>query len=339
MDDSSDVLKEICRAFGLGEMVEEPTTFHGGVNRVWRVHTSKGAFGVHELLGIPSEVDVFDRCRRIYDIEVAALHAGIRLPTPVPDPATGSATMNLDASPGVFTVHHWVEASTVTMSSISTSFARSLGESLGRLHDLELEPTAMAGDLLDRRPSRRDWLTLASQAEARSLPWAPALSAAADELAESIGLLDSWDAGGLSKRVTSHRDLTPMNTLSDRGIAVLIDWESAGPVACSAELGRTALDHFLDGEHMDEELLAAYLAGYAGIRPLPPIGPDWCSLWIRGLVVFGEHCARSCIAGTSPPALLDFQSRVVDATPTELTRRVAIIGSVLAQFEHAMPRR
>lgn len=64
-----------------------------------------------------------------------------------------------------------------------------------------------------------------------------------------------------------------MNTLNDDETAVLIDWESAGPVACSAELGRTALDHFLDGEQMDEDRLAAFLAGYAQVRRLPAVGP------------------------------------------------------------------
>jgi hypothetical protein len=129
-----------------------------------------------------------------------------------------------------------------------------------------------------------------------------------------------------------------MNTLDDAGTAVLLDWESAGPVRCSAELGRTALDHFLMGDEMDLTLLTPYLAGYMEVHPLPAIGPDWCSLWIRGLVVFAEMCAHSCIAATSPPSLLDFQSRVVAATPQELARRLTNVDDLLDQLDRAASR-
>lgn len=84
---------------------------------------------------------------------------------------------------------------------------------------------------------------------------------------------------------------------------------------------------------LDGGLLHAFLGGYADERPLPPVGPHWCSLWIRGLVVFADHCARRCLEGTAEPSLLRFQTEVLHATVPELRRRFAVATDLVRQFE------
>ena len=183
-----------------------------------------------------------------------------------------------------------------------------------------------------RCADEQEWLDLAASGRAAGFDWTGDLAGAAGELAASYDVLDGWEAG--IEQLASHRDLTTANVLDRAGEAVLIDWESAGPIGPGSEIGRTALDHGLveDGRH-DE--LVAFLRGYGEVAGLPPVGPDWCALWIRGLVVFADHCARSCIAGTAPASLLSFQSAVVRSSPAELRRRLAIVPELVERLERA----
>jgi hypothetical protein len=71
--------------------------------------------------------------------------------------------------------------------------------------------------------------------------------------------------------------------------------------------------------------------------PLDTFRLDWCSLWIRGLVVFAEQCAISELAGTAPPSLLEFQHQVVEWTPEELERRFRLAPALVEQFRTAAP--
>jgi Ser/Thr protein kinase RdoA (MazF antagonist) len=133
--------------------------------------------------------------------------------------------------------------------------------------------------------------------------------------------------------VHSHRDLTTANVLDCDGEAVFIDWESAGPVGVGAELGRTAFDH-----ELDDEDLVAFLSGYSKAAPVPNPGPDWMTLWIRALVVFEAHCRSSLAAGTAPASLCRFQQHVVETTPGELRRRLAIVNKSVDRFSIALER-
>jgi hypothetical protein len=310
---------------------------HGGVNRVWRVRTAAGAIGIHQLLGLPEGVEPVEGCARIQELEVAALRAGVRLPEPLSVPASGAAAVAVDGADGVFTAHRWYDAADVGPDAVSPAFARSLGESVGRLHGVRHPPDPLDGDVLERRPGHDEWVALGDAATGHGLAWGRALAASAGLLVDAVERLDEWEAASPADLVGSHRDLTSANLLDDHGRAVLIDWESAGPVLTSAELGRTALDNFLDGDLLDPPRLAAYLRGYAEQAAVPPIGRDWCALWIRGLVVFAEQCAASCLRGRGPAGLLAFQARVVEATPAELDHRLRLVDRYLDQFAAAVP--
>ena len=326
------LLGVVCEQFALGALVGVRAELHGGVNRLLHVETSSGHYGVHQLLGIPVEVDAIDRCERILGLELAALHAGVRLPRPVRTHG-GAAALTLEGQAGVVTVHEWYDAAQVDDSVRCLSLARSLGWSVGQLHALSIPPTPLPGDVLARRLSMHDWLDLAAQARSRGLPWADLLGGAAAELGRAADRLDEIAHASSVRSVWSHRDLTSMNVLADENVAVLLDWESSGPVLTSAEVGRTALDHFSVEGGLDHDLVAAFLGGYADAAELPALGPDWCWLWIHGCLVFAEQCARSCIAGLAPPSLLALQSSVVEMIPSEVARRLAIVDALVGQFD------
>lgn len=318
--------------FNLGHDLEVRAELHGGVNRVSRVRTERGEYAVHQLLGMPDDVDVLERCDWVASLELAALAAGVRAPAPVLAP--GATAVVLPGAAGGFTVHEWYDALPVDAGTTSEAFAASLGDAVARIHSLDHREPSNA-DALARRPTAAEWTALANRADAAGLSWASLIRAASDPLEDALHTLDAWDAQAAAPTVSSHRDLTSANLLTDDGVAVLIDWESAGLTTTSAEIGRTALDNFLSGDTLDHALLSAYLDGYITYRSLPPIELDWCSLWIRGLVVFAEQCALSDLDGSAPPSLLKFQRQVVEWTPDELERRLRLAPALVEQFRDA----
>jgi hypothetical protein len=203
---------------------------------------------------------------------------------------------------------------------------------VARLHGLAVPPPQ---GRLRHRLTADEWCELAAAGVARGLPWAGDLAAGADELARAADVLDAWEDDAAEPDVVGHRDLTSMNLLDRAGTPVLIDWEDAGSIGAGDELGRTALDNVGRDGVLDEALLAALVRGYAEVAPVPAVGPHWCGLWIRGLLVFAEHCARSCIDGTTDASLLDLQADVLAWVVPELRRRLAEVPGYVAAFERA----
>ncbi len=328
-------LQRAATHFGLGTIRGLAEARHGGVNRLWRVPTDRGVFAVHELLGIPEGVDPVERCQRVYDLEMAAAAAGVSIASPIPGPDSACALLPGMAGPVV--VHRWVDALPVHVERTDSSLFERLGWSLAHIHSLDADPARVEVDALERRPTAEEWAALAEQADRVGWPWAPHTAQAAGELAEGIRIVDEWDRAANENPVRSHRDLTSANVLDDHGEPVLIDWEDAGPIGPGNEIGRTALDNLGWRGHLDPDALGVYLRGYRRVARLPAVGPHWCSLWVRGLIVYAEHCARSCLTATAPPSLLAHQSKVVATAPAELRRRVALVDSLLAAFENALP--
>jgi Ser/Thr protein kinase RdoA (MazF antagonist) len=275
-------LQAICGEFGVGVEIEVRAELHGGVNRVWRVQTDHGQYAVHQLLGLPPELDILERCAWVASLELAAVAAGVHAPAPVLIPSSGAAALVMPGLPGAFTIHEWHDAPPATSTDSSEAFAASLGDAIARIHSLD-HPGHGAIDVLDRRPTSAEWKALASRAEAAGLSWAASISDAAGDLEAALRTLDDWDTKRSAPQVSSHRDLTSANLLNDGDVAVLIDWESAGPITTSAEIGRTALDNFLTGDSLEPGLLSAFLNGYAAIRPLPPIDLPVCQGEVRHL--------------------------------------------------------
>lgn len=332
MPDLADVPARAARRFDLGTIVDVPVRRHGGVNGLWQIRTTGGDYAVHAMHPRPALVE---RCDAVMALEQAAGGAGVAVAAPVPDPLTGRAAVAFEGVTGAVVVHEWVAAEPVHVDRCSAELYRRLGASVALVHDLPAERAPLPGDTLEGGATVEEWHALADAARRRRLPWADAVEAAAGELVDAVAEVDRWDATSGDERRLGHRDLTSQNVLDLEGVPVLIDWEDAGLIDAGNELGRTALDNLGRDGVLDDERLVALLAGYTTVRPLPPLGQHWCSLWVRGLVVFAEHCARSCVEGTADPGLLEAQSRVVEATVPELRRRFELVPSLLSSFERA----
>lgn len=337
-DETDDeLLREVSARFGLGSLTSPSRARHGGVNRLWRVQTQRGAFAVHLLSDDGVDGDPVLRSQEVFELEVAARDAGVPLAAPVPEPRSGQACLRVGRAQRPVTVHEWVDASTVSIGRTPHRLYRQLGTALARIHRLGLVVPASRPDALTRRTGAAEWRYLASQATRSGWAWGAAVERAADDFGMALATVDAWDRSAAEPTVYSHRDLTAGNILDLHGAPILIDWEDAGPIGRGNEIGRTALDNVIRNGWLDFVALRHYLHGYSEIVPVPPVGAHWCSLWIRGLLVYAEHCARSCLQGTADRSLLHHQAHVLETTLTELGRRLEMTPALVETFHEATP--
>ncbi|MEV0457552.1 phosphotransferase family protein [Catellatospora methionotrophica] len=268
---------------------------HGGfANRLYRLDTDQGSFAVKEL-------NLADRragyhAEDVFRFERAAFAAGIAMPEPIA------------ATPGML-VHRWVEGEKVPEAPVPIAYAFEVGEILARLHALDVTwPHGPGGEA-----TPGDWRELAARAAATGQPWAGELRAQAETFLAIARFVDACERPG--PVVLTHRDVQPWNLLCRGGRPVVLDWELAGMLDLSGELGSTALS-IAKGPGFDDirpEVFHAVLDGYAAAGgALPPPGPSWFVFMISGWLGFTRWNILRCLAGveasTGPELALSHES-------------------------------
>ncbi len=346
----------VARAFDLGDPSGPATAVDGGLlNRMWRVDTSTGAYAVKQ----PAHTHVVARgdYQRAFDVELAALDAGLAIPRPVPNPHDGGPLADLAVAgpsdvPVTVLVHRWVDGRRLDPDvPVSPEVARAVAHDLARLNGLGIDPTRWPDSgVWKQAPTPATWTTLATQVgdAGIDLGWSRALvdhEAQLRALAERLLVED----GPIGPTVVSHRDADAKNLLIVDGRAMLIDWEVCGPTTVGHELGKSVLD--LAGGCQGPPLEAtavALLAGYAEVAGrLPEPSGAWFSEWFMAcssFVAYNVGLARSDAAdhgvddrpsqilSTLLPALIDTATRWDD-----LTRQLADLVSAAQGREVRSP--
>jgi hypothetical protein len=102
--------REICRAFGLGELQAEPVAVKGGLsNLMWRVVAGDGAFAVKRMVVNAGWAGFVDAVEGAFAVERAAWEAGIPMPEPIA--CEGRALVRLPEG-DLVRVHRWVDGVT-----------------------------------------------------------------------------------------------------------------------------------------------------------------------------------------------------------------------------------
>ncbi|MEZ0110882.1 aminoglycoside phosphotransferase (APT) family kinase protein [Catenulispora sp. EB89] len=265
----------------LGVPTGPMTRIHGGfANRMYRLDTDQGSFAVKEL-------NLVDRrwtyhVEDVFRFEQAAFDAGIPMPEPI---AASHDTL----------VHRWVEGETVPEEPVSAEFAFEIGEILARLHTLDV--AWPQGPTEEREPTSHDWAELAAQAIATRQPWADELTSRVETFLAIADFVETCERPG--PVVLTHRDIQPWNLLARHGRPVVLDWELAGMLDLSGELGSTALS-LAKGPGFDAikpAVFRALLDGYVtGGGTLPPAGPSWFAYMIGGWLGHTRWNILRCLA-------------------------------------------
>jgi len=281
----------------LGVPTGPMTRIHGGfANRMYRLDTDQGSFAVKELNLVDRRWTY--RVEDVFRFEQAAFDAGI----PMPEPIAASHDM---------LVHRWVEGERVPEEPVSAEFAFEIGEILARLHTLDV--AWPQGPTEEREPTSHDWAELAAQAAATGQPWAEELASRVETFLAIADFVETCERPG--PVVLTHRDIQPWNLLARHGRPVVLDWELAGMLDLSGELGSTALS-LAKGPGLDgikPAVFHAVLDGYVtGGGTLPPAGPSWFVYMIGGWLGHTRwnilRCLADVEAGTGPDLALSQES-------------------------------
>lgn len=302
----------------LGVPVGPMVRVHGGfANRMYRLDTDQGSFAVKEM-------NVVDRrsAYRVEDVfrfERAAFEAGIPMPEPI------------SASPSRL-VHRWVEGEKVPEEPVPVAYAYEVGQILARIHGLDVEWTQAADD----EPTAHDWPELAERAVATGQPWAGELAANVETLQAIARFVDTCERPG--PVVLTHRDIQPWNLLARDGHPVVIDWELAGVLDLSGELGSTALS-IAKGRGFDDvrpAVFRAVLDGYvAAGGALPPSGLSWFVFMIGGWLGHTRWNIVRCLDGTE--AATGPERALSDESARNGVRGLPDMFGRLAQLESLLP--
>lgn len=241
------MLERVAHRFELGALVDEPVRVPGGLsNELWRLVTVDGTFAAKRMVVNADRPDFVSNVEAAFQVEGHAWAAGVPMPQPVADPATGRALARVDGS--LFRVHRWVDGQP---GDGSVAAAARLLAAIHGVGNPRWESGPSAG-------------------------WAAAgWGADLVELARRIG---SVPAPVLM--VDSHRDLDRKNTLrSADGVLMALDWDAAGPVSVVHE----AVGLALDWSDLDLERFTQVVGAYGRCSGVPVPAASWVFAgWLAG---------------------------------------------------------
>jgi hypothetical protein len=209
------VVERVAGRFELGRLIAEPARVAGGLsNELWRLVTDNGVFAVKRMIVNADLPDFVANVEAAFAIERRARAAGVAMPEPVADPATGRALARVDGS--LFRVHRWVDGQPGAGSAVDAARLLATIHAVGN----------------PRRESGPDVRWAADR-------WGDELVG----LARRVG-----SPPDTVVMVDSHRDLDRKNTLlSGDGVLMALDWDAAGPVGAVHDAVGLAVD-WCDGD-------------------------------------------------------------------------------------------
>lgn len=296
-------------------------------NRVFRLHTAHGSYAVKELRNPWGEPRWAQWLDESWQLELAAVTAGVTMPQPVPAP-DGACFVDVDRGDGSgavpVRVHHWVDGVRPSVADVGTELAVWTGLTLATVHALRMKPRDAMLFPVPTTASVQAWPDLCAKASAANAAWSEQLAATLEAVARAADLLvPTVDHA----TVMSHGDLTLKNLLITSSGPVLCDWDVAMPRVPAWDLAEVAVS--IAAWH-DREAARIVRSSYAdaGGELVPPtprdLGPtlmvrlDFISLLVhRALALRPTSPAERAAADAKLPDLL-----------AELPRQVAVAESL-----------
>jgi aminoglycoside phosphotransferase (APT) family kinase protein len=300
----SELLEEICAAFGLGHPVGDLTPIDGGLtHRMSRLTTNRGVYAVKEISLDPGNTWEAKRIERAFLLEQAAFEGGLPLPRPIPVRTTSGCLTEVahsDGSQAVVRVHEWVEGEGLRRLVYGTDFAARVGATLAAIHALKVSASETLGDSLRVRGGEY-WLALAERVEQSSIEWRWEFRG----LLPTIQELETYVTSARDDStplILSHRDADQKNWMKTAtGELLLVDWDAAGPVHPRHDVASTALAWA--GVHLGEpdwKVVRAWVSGFrqAGGR-LDPFRPGDLAEFVAVAVGWFEYNVRRALGEQS----------------------------------------
>ena len=235
----------VAGVFDLGMPVGPLRPVTGGwSNRMWRLDTNRGSFAVKEFNRFWDSPVWLPWLEQAWEVERTAWSIGIRLPVPVPNPATGGCLAEVPvpgaAHPATVRVHHWVDAVPLGPGPVPPPVAAWVGSTLARIHGLGIQPRDRSVLPTANSDEVAGWPELVGKAHAQGSPFAAALHGLTPTLQGIAALTQAAVAEG-GAEVMSHTDVDQKNLLLRAGGPLLCDWDVCSAIVPRRELAEVAL--------------------------------------------------------------------------------------------------
>jgi aminoglycoside phosphotransferase (APT) family kinase protein len=325
--------RAVLGAFAIGGELTTMTPVSGAwSNRVWRLAGSDGAFAVKELRNPWQDPGWQHWLAEAWEFELRALHAGISMPEPIPNPADGHClawvpTVSGDATVPV-RVHRWIPGAAPGPGAVGEDLAAWAGRTLAMVHGLGVLPQRRDLFPATNTDTAEQWEELAAAARQHDAPWSELVETALPAVRLAAGLATSA-AGQPAAEVMSHGDIDQKNLVLTPEGPVLCDWDLALPVVPRRELADVAVSF---AAWKDPVIARAVVGAYrraggeaAGFRP-DDLGPslmhglDWIAFNIQRAIGLraGTPAERQLSDGLAAqllerlPAEVDLALRLVE---------------------------
>lgn len=162
----------VTSAFDLGTPRELTFVASTLASHIWKLETDRGRWAIKEHAWRFEH----ERDRAVFDLENAAVRAGVPLPPPVPaaDGRANSGVPNAEGAIVTVRVWPWVDLVKIETPTDDTTL-EALGAALARLHSLEVDvEPAPLHSYYWQPPEDEVWSTLTKKVRATKVPWADA---------------------------------------------------------------------------------------------------------------------------------------------------------------------
>lgn len=251
-----DLPELLAASFRLGTPVGELQPIQAGSYESWRLDTARGSFLIKRLWRGP---DPSWRAEYETSMELERRALAADLPTAVPvEPAQSHLgwAARIDDH-GVWRAYEWLDHTPVSADGVDAQW---FGRTLALLHTLcpMTELPESEWRWLGVHPMQQ-WQTWLAAARAADKLWVASVEDHLHDLdAVTQNIRRLYETS--TDLIISHRDLGPWNVLRTPDGLRLIDWENAGPIAATLELGRALLAFGADDPARVRELITAYRA-------------------------------------------------------------------------------
>jgi aminoglycoside phosphotransferase (APT) family kinase protein len=314
MADAQPDAAALASRFGLGTPAGPMTPVARGVmGRVWSLDTDRGRWAVKALF----DWATVDGVETDVALQAAAAAAGVALPGPVRSLSGGVVETIAGRR---WRVYAWMDLAPPPVVPVEPTLAGAVGILLATLHGLALPAPAAISPWFVRQPPAERWSALLARAGEDRAAWAPALRAAMPAIAD-LGRIAAHPPP--EPAVLSHCDLIPDNVRPGPDGLVVLDWEHAGALPPSWELGYVLAAWCLSPDGGVDVTGARRLAGdyrrRSGAEPEPELAmfAAAASAWLNfacGLIARalhgGEREQRAFVLGSLTATLANLPARL-----------------------------
>lgn len=267
--------ENFCRAYGLGNIIDEPKKLTGGfMHRMYKVQTAQGTYCIKvlnpEVMARPTALGNMIRSEQVSKAmkELVPLSAAKEY--------NGKVVLEQDGQ--YYMIFDFIEGASIYAPALSANHCEAMGKLLGIIHKADIcvpgiEAEGADAPIFDwegyaQKANGLDWAVEYEKALPNLIQWNKHAAEAAQILAQH--------------QVISHPDLDPKNVMWHNDKPTLIDWEAAGYINPYQELIELCGYWAADGKGgIDREKFDAFTKAYCQHVNLE--GVDWDPVFAGGM--------------------------------------------------------